>query len=404
MSFVYTTAIKKIRKMKERIKVIPGGTSAGKTFSIIPILIDKAIKNPNISISVVSESFPHLRRGALRDFLKIMKITNRFHKPHWNKTESIYTFSNGSYIEFFGAENDSKLRGARRNILYINECNNISFQAYLELASRTQADTKIVNGNNVKVGGDIYLDYNPTHEFWVEDVIEEGDAEVLTLTYKDNEALDETVIKFLEDKIKLAHKNSFWLNWVNVYVYGKTGKLEGLVFENYEIIDDIPITAKLLGYGCDFGFTNDPTAITAIYQHNGKLILDEVCYKTKMHTNDLADVMNELNKFKIIYADNSEPRTISELQTLGINIIGAKKGADSINYGITLMQTFDFQITKRSTNIIDEFGKYEWLKDKNGKALNIPADKNNHSIDGIRYFVMENLGNNNGIKYDGVNL
>jgi phage terminase large subunit len=201
--FVYTTAIHKIRKMKSRIKVIPGGSSAGKTFGILPILIDKAAKKSNLSISVVSESMPHLKRGAMRDFLKIMKITNRFIREHWNATNSIYTFSNGSYIEFFSADDDSKLRGARRNILYINECNNVTFDAYNQLAMRTS--------------GDIYLDYNPTHIFWADtEVLKSPESEKLTLNYKDNEALSQTVIDFLEEKVELAKTSSYWKNWVEL--------------------------------------------------------------------------------------------------------------------------------------------------------------------------------------------
>jgi len=174
--FVYTTAIKKLRKLKKRIRIVQGGTSAGKTFGILPILIDKACKNELLEISVVSESVPHLRRGALKDFEKIMRSTNRWIDAHFNKSLLKYTFSNGSFIEFFSVDQPDKLRGARRNILYINECNNVNFEAYQQLSIRTSHE--------------VWLDFNPTHEFWAHtELLQDKDSEHLIVTYKDNEAL-----------------------------------------------------------------------------------------------------------------------------------------------------------------------------------------------------------------------
>jgi phage terminase large subunit len=378
--FVHTTAIKKIRRVSKRIKIIQGGSSSGKTYGILPILIDKATKTPNLAISVVAESLPHLRRGALRDFVNIMKMTGRFFRDHFNVTNSIYTFSNGSYIEFFSADNDSKLRGARRNILYINECNNITFDAYNQLAMRTDMD--------------IYLDYNPTHQFWCDTEVEPlDDSEKIILTYKDNEALSQTVIHFLESKIPLAAKSNYWKNWVDVYVYGKTGRLEGVVFDNWSTIKEIPKEAKLLGYGMDFGFKNDPTALVAVYKWNGKIILKELIYETGLLNSDIHDKFTKLvDKNMLIWADSSEPKSIAELQRYGWAIYGATKGADSIIHGISLMQEYDLLITEDSQNLIKEFTIYSWLKDKaTGKSTNKPEDKNNHGIDGVRYFFSKEL-------------
>ena len=168
--FIYTTAIRKLRKLTKRIKIVPGGTSAGKTFGIIPILIHKAAKNPGLEISIVSESLPHLRRGALKDFENIMRSTNRWIDAHFSRTLLKYTFSNGSFIEFFGVDQPDKLRGARRNILYINECNNVTFEVYKQLSIRTSHE--------------VWLDFNPTHSFWVHSELKDDiDAETLTLTY-----------------------------------------------------------------------------------------------------------------------------------------------------------------------------------------------------------------------------
>jgi phage terminase large subunit len=196
MSFVYTTGLDKIRNMSKRIKVIPGGSSAGKTYAILAVLIDKCATTPNLSVSVVSESFPHLRKGSMRDFLNVMKNTGRYIDSHWNRTNSIYNFHNGSYIEFFGADSGDKLRGARRNVLYINECNNVNKEVYIQLAMRTDKD--------------IFLDYNPSNKFWIDDVLESDEAEKLILTYKDNEALSDNVVKFLEEKRILALTSEYW--------------------------------------------------------------------------------------------------------------------------------------------------------------------------------------------------
>jgi phage terminase large subunit len=314
-----------------------------------------------------------------------MKMTGRFFREHFNATNSVYTFSNGSYIEFFSADNDSKLRGARRNILYINECNNISFDAYNQLAMRTDMD--------------IYLDYNPTHQFWVDTDVEPlDDSEKLVLTYKDNEALSQTVIDFLESKIVLATKNEYWRNWVDVYVHGKTGKLEGVIFENWNTIKELPEDAKLLGYGMDFGFTNDPTALIAVYKWNGKIILKELIYKTGLINSDIDKIMQGcVDRNLLIWADSAEPKSISELQRYGWSIYGATKGPDSVNFGISIMQEYDILILESSINLINEFSRYSWMKDKTtGKSLNKPEDKNNHGIDGTRYFFSKELQYSSG--------
>jgi phage terminase large subunit len=249
---IRTTAITKIAKLNKRVKIIQGGTSAGKTFGIIPLLIDIATKSVN-EISIVAESVPHLRRGALKDFIKIMRWSNRFFEDRFNKSLLRYEFANGSYIEFFSADDSSKLRGARRDILYINECNNIEFEAYNELAIRTKKR--------------IYLDFNPANEFWVHtELKDEPDTDFLILTYRDNEALDERIVKEIEKNRLKATTSSYWANWWRVYGEGLVGMLEGVVFTNWQLIDLIPTEARLLGYGLDFGYSNDPTSIIEVYK------------------------------------------------------------------------------------------------------------------------------------------
>ncbi len=372
-----TTAINKILALKKRIKIIQGGTSAGKTFGILPILIDKAAKKGGLEISVVAESIPHLRRGALRDFLKVMKWTNRFVDDRFNKSLLKYEFANGSFIEFFSADDSSKLRGARRDILYVNECNNVNFEAYNELSIRTKHE--------------VYLDFNPANEFWVEEIKEDKEADFIILTYKDNEALDVGIVDQIEKNRLKAETSTYWRNWWKVYGLGELGMLEGVVFSNWKQIDTIPKEARLVGIGLDFGYTNDPTSCIEIYKHNEKRILNEIVYQTGMLNSDIA---NKLPKDVPVYADSAEPKSIADIQRYGITIKGVTKGRDSINYGIDVMQRENYLVTSNSTNLIKELRSYCWDTDKTGKRLNKPIDNYNHAIDAVRYHEMETLGMN----------
>lgn len=389
--FVYTTAIRKLRTLKKRVKVVPGGTSAGKTFGILPLLIDQAIKTPFLEISVVSESIPHLRKGAMKDFLKIMKETGRYIDKNWNRSYLTYTFTNGSFIEFFSADQEDKVRGPRRNILYVNECNNISFDTYHQLAIRTSLS--------------IWLDFNPSNEFWAYDELkDDDDVEWLTLTYKDNEGLPDSIVVEIEKaKFKAYHnpnltdglnaenniKNKYWANWWRVYGEGLLGSLEGVIFSNWSQIDSIPPEAKLVGSGLDFGYTNDPTSLIDVYEWNGKRILDERVYRQGMVNSEIVPFCT---KGIIVYADSSEPKSIEEIRRFGVMIKGVTKGADSITFGIQVMQSQEYLITSRSVNLIKEFRQYCWDTDKTGRKLNKPIDLWNHAIDAVRYHEMESIG------------
>ena len=394
--FQYTTAIKKLRKLKKRIRGVPGGTSAGKTFGILPILIDQAARTPGLEISVVSESVPHLRKGALKDFLKIMKATGRYNDANYNRTLLTYTFANGSYIEFFSADQEGKVRGPRRNILYINECSNIPFETYHQLSIRT-SDT-------------IWLDFNPSNEFWYHtEIHEDPDFEELILTYKDNEALSESIIREIEKAKDKAYfdpnlempallnisniKNYYWHNWWKVYGLGLVGTLEGVIFTNWKQVDDIPREARLIGYAIDFGYTNDPTTLIAAYHWNGKTIWDELIFQTGMTNGDIANMMKSLGVrgTDYIIADSAEPKSIAEINRYGFKIKPADKGPDSVNFGIDVLQEEEFYVTKRSTNMIKELRKYMWDKDKTGKTLNKPVDAFNHCIDPMRYLATSKM-------------
>ena len=370
-----TTAQNKIAQLKKRVRIVRGGTSSSKTFSIIPMLITYAVQKDNTEISIVSESIPHLRRGAIRDFLKIMQMVGMYDPNKWNKSSLTYTFSNNSFIEFFSADQPDKLRGARRDVLFINECNNVDWESYYQLAIRTRKF--------------IYLDYNPVTEFWVDtELVHDADSEMIVLTYKDNEALDLSIVSEIEKAKEKAETSEYWRNWWAVYGLGQIGNLEGVIFSNYQLIDTIPSDARLLGCGVDFGYSVDPTAIVEVYQYNDQRIIKEICYRTGMLNSDIAKV---LPKEVPIYADSAEPKSIEEIRRFGISIKGVTKGKDSINYGIQVMQGQNYMITKDSTNLIKELRGYCWDKGKDGKTLPIPVG-DDHIIDAWRYFEMESLG------------
>ena len=391
--FKRTTSINKLLKLEKRKKVIQGGTSAGKTFGILPILIDRAAKTPRLEISVVSETIPHLRRGAIKDFLKVMDWTGRYVDSNWNRTLLTYKFANGSYIEFFSAEQESKLRGARRNILYINEANNISFEAYHQLAIRTS--------------GEIWLDFNPTAEFWAHtEVLKDNDSEHIILTYKDNEALPDTIIHDIEQAELKAQSSSYWANWWKVYGLGQIGSLQGVVFDNWQQVASVPTDAKLLGFGMDFGFTNDPTTLIAVYKTNNQLYFDEVLYRTNMTNLDIGNFMKSenINRPLEIVADSAEPKSIEELRRQGFLITPAKKGPDSIKIGIDILKREPFFVTQSSINLIKELRSYVWATDRDGKLTGNPIDHSNHAIDALRYFALNKLNNRPSGKYATISI
>ena len=395
--FVVTTAAKKLIQLKKRIKVIPGGTSAGKTFNILPILFSKAATTPNLSISVVSETMPHLRKGAMRDFINILKMTNRFDEKSWHKTNSTYTLPNGSFIEFFSLESADRARGPRRKILYVNEANLINFEMFYDLLIRTEIE--------------IWLDFNPTNEFWAHlELMDHPDAEWLNLTYEDNEALSPAIVREIElNRAKAFYdpeavdlfapqniKSQYWANWWRVYGLGELGVLEGVVFSDWETIDDIPPAAVYVGTGMDFGFSNDPTSIVDMYLYNGKKLFHEIAYSTGMGLDATVDVLK--TKKRMVVADRSNPMLIAEIRKRGINIVAydATDGKGAISYGVEVLQSESFLITEESTNLKKELRTYCFEKGKDGKMTNNPVGVD-HGIDAMRY--IGSTGKNKQTKY-----
>jgi len=388
MDFKYTTAISRIRRMTARKKVIQGGTSAGKTLAILAVLIDIAAKNKT-EISVVSESIPHLRRGAIKDFAKVMQWTGRWVADRWNKTLLTYHFANGSIIEFFSADSEARLRGARRQVVYINEANNIDFESYYQLAIRTSEA--------------IYIDFNPTHEFWAHtEVLREDDSELLILTYQDNEALPDTIKRDIELNRTKAETSAYWANWWKVYGLGQVGTLQGAIYEDFEVVEGIDVSrAKFVALGLDWGFSNDPTALVAIYRQGDCLLIQELLYATGLTNQDIADKLRSLGITRAweIVADSAEPKSIEEIYRLGFNIKPAEKGPDSVRNGIDILKRFKLQVTKDSTNLIKELRSYTWATDKEGKNTGVPIDSFNHACDAMRYVALNKLRVSNSGKY-----
>ena len=387
-----TTAQDKIGVLRKRVRIVRGGTSSSKTFSIIPMLIHHAVTNPNQEISIVAETIPHLRRGAIRDFLKIMDMIGMYDDTCYNKSTMTYKFNSGSFIEFFSADNPAKLRGARRDVLFVNECNNISWESYYQLAIRTRKF--------------IYLDYNPVAEFWVDtELLKDSDAEMIVLTYKDNEALDKSIVKEIEKARDKADTSPYWKNWWNVYGLGQIGNLQGVVIDNWQQCEDIPLDAKLVAYGTDFGFTNDPTTLIAVYKQEGKLWVDELLYRTNMTNSDIGNYYKTQNIGRAeIVCDSAEPKSIEELRRQGFNVHPAMKGPDSIKIGIDILKRYDIMVTKRSTNLIKELRSYLWETDRDGKLTGKPIDHNNHAIDALRYIALNKLNNRPAGKYATIGI
>lgn len=367
MQFSETTATHKIVKLEKKIRAVCGGTSASKTISILLYLIGLAqIDEEPTLTSVISESTPHLKRGAIRDFKNIMQGHAYWRESKWNATDSIYTFETGSKIEFFSADQADKLRGARRDRGFINEANNINLDAFDQLEVRTKDF--------------MFLDWNPTNEFWFYTDIKEhrNDIDFITLTYKDNEALSQEIIDSIESRKSRK-------GWWQVYGLGQLGEVEGKIYKDWKIIDEIPHEARLERRGMDFGYSNDPTVIVDIYYYNGGFIIDEVTYQKGLSNKQIADIITSREDKVLTIADSAEPKSIDEIRSYGVNILGCKKGRDSVRQGIQFVQDQQISVTKRSINVIQCYRNYLWATDREGKVLNVPEHTFSDPMDAIRY-------------------
>ena len=486
MIFSQTTATTKIKALDKKIRIVAGGTSASKSISILLYLIGMAQSDTNPTLtSIISESTPHLKRGVMRDFKNIMLGHGYWKDDRWNATDSIYTFETNSKVEFFSADQSDKLRGARRDRCFVNEANNVTLDAFDQLEVRTKDF--------------IFLDYNPTSEFWVyTDVLHQRkDVDFITLTYLDNEALSEEIVKSIESRRERK-------GWWKCYGLGQLGEVEGKIYKNWQIIDEIPHEARLERRGLDFGFSClkgdtiietrtggkridkirvgdevltrngykkvnrfldkglkevysldfglktpiimtsdhrvytqdgwkescqllsneticvleknlkeeyvqknvqisyqpikekqkvydltidgeheffangvlvhncDPTVIVDIYKYNGGFIIDEITYQKGLSNKQIADIIINQENNALCVADSAEPKSIDEIRSYGVNIIGATKGAGSVMQGIQYVQDQRISVTKRSVNTIKCYRNYLWKTDREGRVINIP--------------------------------
>jgi len=378
----------------ENVFVIRGGQGAGKTISILELVIQSLMSSEK-EATVLSAELSKMKRTVIRDYKKICKDWGVIQRSEdFNKSESKHEYPNDSYLDFLGADVTDVGKGFRRDILYINEADKMNIDTAIQFISRA---------------GLTIIDYNPDKLFWGDEFI--NDHNFITLTFEDNEFLSESEVKsILEYKTKGFYnpdlpfdllfkesniKSKYWANRWKVYGLGMIGSLDGVVFENWKVIDEIPETAKLISYGLDFGFTNDPTAGGAMYQEGDNLYFDELFYETGMLNSDIIKRMIDLNVSKSanMVGDSAEPKSIEEIRRGGFRIQPAKKGADSIKASIDLLHKYNLFVTRRSKNLQRELERYIWKVDTNGKSLNEPVDRDNHAIDGImRYPALNHLG------------
>ncbi len=359
----------------EDIIVNQGGSSSGKTYSILQVLFTKAVQYYNV-ITVVGESIPNLKAGALRDALDIYNSSPILKSliSDYNRTDRIFQFVNGSIMEFKSYETHQGAKSGKRDYLFINEAQGISKEVFNELHIRTKKQT--------------YIDYNPNAEFWVhEDIIGKPDSKLFISDHRHNPFVPQKI----RDKIEaLRYKD---MELFKVYARGLTGKIEGLVFRNFDIVNEVPLGSELIGIGMDWGFTNDPTTVIKVFRYNSEIYIDELLYQTGLTNADIIVKLNNLGvtRFNSIIADSAEPKSIEDLNRAGFNVEGAKKGADSIINSIDTLKQFKINITRNSTNTIKEFRSYKWATDSSGKTINKPVDFNNHTIDAIRYVALNKI-------------
>lgn len=361
-----------------RIIANKGGTRSGKTYAVMQLLLVIATTLKR-SISVVSESMPHLKRGALKDFREILEREGLVEGRDYyeNKTDLTFTFPNGSTIEFFSVDNWGKVKGSRRDILFINECNRISYETYRQLAVRTTET--------------IFLDWNPDNEFWYEEHIAQRDttAEIHS-TYKDNPYLDKAQVAEIES-------NRYNEQWWRVYGLGLTGHIEGTIYRPFIQIEELPEARSRMRhcYGLDFGYSNDPTALVDVYidENAKKIYVDEIIYETGLLNSNIAQRMAEasISKATEIFADAAEPKSVDEIgrKVYRYNVKPAYK-KDLLSQ-IQFLQQFEIYVTTRSLNVIKESRQYKWKEDRDGNAVNEPIDAFNHAMDALRYAVFTAL-------------
>lgn len=373
-----TTGLKKLKPLftnDKRYLVVQGGMRAAKSYSIVMLIISWCQTYADKVATIASMSYPHLSRGVIRDFQNIMKAAEIWEPERWNQSSKIYTFGNGTILEFISVDNMSA-HGPARDLLFVNEANDMDQQTFQNLAFRTT--------------GKVIIDYNPTHEFWAHTWLlkdEKDHTDFIILTYKDNEALAPTIREAIESrKPKKGEEPS---NWWTVYGLGQIGSLEGNIYSGWrKATEDDYKDAKLIRYGLDFGFSNDETGMVAIYEkEDGELIIEQKLYQTGILGSQYGDKMRGIgiDPNVLIVADSARPEIIAEIKAQGFRIVGADKNAGSVLRGIDRVK--QHQIAYEGKDLEREYLSYQWRTKRTGEVLDEPQDGNDHLMDALRYAV-----------------
>ncbi len=364
------------KETEERTVVNQGGTSSGKTYSIMQLLFEMAMNEPDLVVTIVGQDIPNLKKGAYRDAKTILNQSPILQVwfPYINESERVIRCINGSVLEFTSFKDEQDAKSGKRDVLFINECDGIAYGIYWQLDMRTRRK--------------VFLDYNPSARFWVHDnVIGRKNVKLIISDHRCNPFLS----KEEHEKIEKIEDYELW----KVYARGKTGKLKGLIFPEFRIVDRMPEVLECKGnwYGLDFGYTNDPTALENMRLAHGELWVDELLFEAGYDNPMIARVMktNGIMRRDVVIADCAEPKSISEINSFGFNVRPSSKGPDSIKNGIQILQRYKINVTRRSTGIIQEMKRYKWKVDKNGVMLNVPIEVWNHGIDAIRYVGLKTL-------------
>ena len=359
----------------ERVRVNQGGTSSGKTYTLMQVLFYLALIEPGSVITVVGQDFPNLRVGALRDARTIRSGSD------WlcgmftiNESAHFISCRNGSMIEFNSYQTEQDAKSGKRDYLFVNECNGVPYGIYWQLQMRTRKR--------------VFLDYNPSERFWCHDeVIGREGVKLIISDHRGNPFLS----KEEHERIESISDPELW----KVYARGLTGKIEGLVLKNWDIVDAMPPMSerKMTAFGLDFGFTNDPSALEEVCLAHGDLWVDERIYETGMTNPMIAERAKSqgMTRKDCIIADCAEPKSIAEIRAEGMWIVASPKGADSIVVGLDILRRYKIHFTRRSKGIIANAKSYKWKKDRDGKRTNDPEDRNNHGIDALRYVALDRL-------------
>jgi phage terminase large subunit len=371
-----TTVFQKNWEAKTRFVVNIGGSRSTKTYSILQLLIVKAIESTEpLVISIVRKSLPSLRISVMRDFFDILKQLDLYNSENHNKTENTYLLNN-TLIEFFSIDDAQKRRGTKRDILFVNEANELTYEDFFQL--------------NIRTIQQVFLDFNPSEVFWYNEQLQyRDDLTIIHSTYKDNPYLSQDQIAEIE---RLQFTD---LQYYQIYALGEFAGSMDLVY-SYIPVDNIPVEqCKLIGLGLDWGYTNDPTALIEIWKWKDALYLNELLYQLDLTNQDINSLLKELgvDKYTEIIADSAEPKSIEELRRYGFNVKPAQKGPDSVMNGIDILKRHRLHVTRHSLNLIKELNNYKWITDKNGNRLNKPVDAFNHALDAVRYVALNKITN-----------